>query len=55
VSRAGEPDLVLQPGQGVRIAPGVVHWGMAGPQGMRAVSAWVKDDSKPLREAVAGN
>jgi quercetin dioxygenase-like cupin family protein len=55
VSRTGEPDLVLQPGQGVRIAPGVVHWGTAGPQGMRAVSAWVKDDSKPLREAVAGN
>ena len=53
VSRAGHPDLQLGPGQGVVITPGVVHWGTAGPEGMRAISVWVKDDSKPLREAVA--
>jgi quercetin dioxygenase-like cupin family protein len=53
VSRAGQPDLQLGPGQGVVITPGVVHWGTAGPDGMRAISVWVKDDSKPLREAVA--
>ena len=52
VSRAGEPDLVLGPGEGVRIAPGVVHWGVAGPDGLRAISAWVKDDARPLREMV---
>lgn len=55
VSRAGQPDLQLGPGEGVVITPGVVHWGMAGPEGMRAISVWVKDDSKPLREAVAGS
>lgn len=53
VSRAGQADLQLGPGQGVVITPGVVHWGTAGPEGMRAISVWVKDDSKPLREAVA--
>lgn len=52
VSQAGQPDLQLRAGEGVRISPGVVHWGTAGPEGMRAVSAWVKDDSKPLREMV---
>ena len=52
VSRAGMADVVLEPGKGLRIAPGVVHWGKAGPQGVRAVSTWVKDDTKPLREAV---
>ncbi|MES2700289.1 MAG: cupin domain-containing protein [Pseudomonadota bacterium] len=52
VSQAGQPDLVLRAGEGVRISPGVVHWGTAGPEGMRAVSAWVKNDSKPLREMV---
>jgi quercetin dioxygenase-like cupin family protein len=52
VSRAGMPDVVLRPGKGLRIGPGVVHWGKAGPGGMRAVSSWVKDDSKPLRVPV---
>jgi quercetin dioxygenase-like cupin family protein len=52
VSRAGMPDVVLGPGEGLRIAPGVVHWGKAGAHGLRAVSSWVKDDSKPLRVPV---
>ena len=34
-------------------APGVVHWGRAGPKGLRSISSWVKDDSKPMRESVA--
>lgn len=49
VSRAGEPDLVLEAGQGVRIAPDTVHWGFAGPQGVRAVSSWVVVNGQPLR------
>ena len=52
VSQAGQPDLILRAGESVRISPGVVHWGTAGPEGMRAISAWVKDDAKPLREMV---
>ncbi|MXO70639.1 cupin domain-containing protein [Alteraurantiacibacter buctensis] len=53
VSRAGQPDLQLGPGQSVTIAPGVVHWGTAGPEGMRGISVWIKDDDHPLREMVA--
>lgn len=53
VSRPGVPDVELRPGQGLRIAPGVVHWGRAGPEGVRAISSWVATDGKPLREAVA--
>jgi len=53
VSRAGHPDTVLRPGEGLIVNPGVVHWGVAGPEGMRAISVWVKDDSRPLREMVA--
>lgn len=52
VSREGEPDVVLAAGQGLRIAPGVVHWGKVGPQGVRAVSSWVAVDGQPLREQV---
>lgn len=52
ISRAGQPDVVLNAGEGVLIAPGVVHWGMAGDDGLRAISAWVKDDARPLREMV---
>ena len=52
VSRAGQPDVVLHAGEGLIITPGVVHWGLAGPEGMRAISAWVKDDLRPLREPV---
>lgn len=51
ISREGEPDLVLEPGQGVRIAPGRIHWGTAGPEGVRAVPAWVVVDGQPLRTA----
>ena len=52
VSRAGSADVTIGPGQSLRIAPGVVHWGRAGRDGVRAVSSWVKDDAKPLREPV---
>lgn len=52
VSREGEPDVTLTAGQGLRIAPGVVHWGKAGPEGIRAVSSWVAVDGQPLREQV---
>ena len=51
VSRAGHPDVTLGPGDSVVIAPGAVHWGKAGPHGLRSISAWVKDDARPLREA----
>ncbi|HSG56607.1 MAG TPA: cupin domain-containing protein [Paracoccaceae bacterium] len=53
VSRAGQPDVELRAGENVIITPGLVHWGNAGPEGMRAISVWVKDDTKPLREMVA--
>jgi len=53
VSRPGVPDVVLGPGEGLRIPPGTVHWGRAGREGVRAVSSWVATDGKPLREAVA--
>lgn len=49
ISREGVPDITLEAGQGIRIAPGVVHWGKAGPQGVRAVSSWVATDGQPLR------
>ncbi len=53
VSRAGQPDVELGVGESVIITPGLVHWGTAGPEGMRAISVWVKDDTRPLREMVA--
>lgn len=52
LSRAGERDVTLVAGQSLRIAPDTIHWGRAGPDGMRAISAWVKVDGQPLREAV---
>ena len=52
VSRPGLPDLVLRAGDGVRIAPGVVHWGRAGPEGVRAITTWVQPAGQPLRVAV---
>ena len=52
VSRPSVPDVALGPGEGLRIAPGTVHWGHAGPEGVRAVSSWVAADGKPLREPV---
>ena len=52
VSRPGVPDVTLGPGEALRIAPGTVHWGRAGPEGVRAISSWVAVDGKPLREAV---
>jgi quercetin dioxygenase-like cupin family protein len=52
VSRAGEPDVTLVAGQGMRIVPGIVHWGKAGPEGVRAVSSWVAVDGQPLRVTV---
>ena len=53
VSRQGMPDVTLRPGQSIVIPTGVVHWGVVGPKGLRSISAWVKDESKPLREAIA--
>lgn len=50
--REGEAEVTLTAGQSIRIAPGVVHWGRTGPDGMRAVSSWVVVDGRPLREAV---
>ena len=52
LSHEGEPDLILKAGQGVRIAPGVVHWGKAGEAGTRAVSSWIVVNGQPLRTAV---
>jgi quercetin dioxygenase-like cupin family protein len=49
VARTGHPEVVLGPGEGVRVAPGVIHWGNAGPQGARIISAWVKPVDGPLR------
>ncbi|MCB2087611.1 MAG: cupin domain-containing protein [Sphingomonadaceae bacterium] len=51
VMRQGEPDLVLQAGQGVRIPAGMVHGGLAGPEGMRGVASWIVKDGQPLRTA----
>ena len=44
--------VTLLAGQGIRIAPGTVHWGRAGPEGVRAVASWVKPDGQPLRTPV---
>ncbi|WAC22990.1 cupin domain-containing protein [Blastomonas sp. SL216] len=52
IAREGMGEEVLRPGQAIRIAPGTVHWGKAGPEGLRAVSSWVVPDGKPLRVAV---
>jgi len=52
IAREGQEDMTLLPGQGVRIAPGTVHWGRAGPEGLRAVSSWVVPDGQPLRVPV---
>jgi quercetin dioxygenase-like cupin family protein len=52
VYREGEAAMTLEAGQGVRIAPGTVHWGAAGAHGVRAVSSWVAVDGQPLRVAV---
>jgi quercetin dioxygenase-like cupin family protein len=52
VSRPGVPDVTLSPGKGVRIPSGTVHWGTAGPDGVRAVSSWVATEGQPLRVPV---
>jgi len=52
IVREGQGEMTLLPGQAIRIAPGIVHWGRAGPQGLRAVSSWVVPDGQPLRVAV---
>jgi quercetin dioxygenase-like cupin family protein len=52
VSRHGEQDVILLPGQGIRIAPGTVHWGRAGPEGVRAIASWVAVEGQPLRTPV---
>lgn len=50
--RPGAPDLVMRPGDAVRIEPGAVHSAKAGAQGLRAISSWVLPEGKPLREHV---
>lgn len=52
VSRVGEADVTLTAGQALRIAPGTVHWGRAGPEGVRAITSWVAVDGEPLRVTV---
>lgn len=52
IVREGQGELTLRPGQSIRIAPGTVHWGKAGPEGLRAVSSWVVPHGQPLRVAV---
>lgn len=49
----GKPDIQLKAGQGLRIAPGEVHGGAAGAEGIRAVSSWVVVNGQPLRMPVA--
>ncbi len=49
LSVEGQPEVALSAGQGVRIAPGVVHGGVAGAEGMRAISSWVVVNGQPLR------
>jgi len=51
VSIDGKPAVLLKAGQGLRIAPGEVHGGAAGADGMRAVSSWVVVNGQPLRTA----
>ena len=52
LARPGVPDVTLAAGQGIRIPPGTVHSGSAGPEGLRAVSSWVVPEGKPLRVPV---
>ena len=49
VTIEGQSDMVLGAGQGIRIEPGVAHSGVAGAQGMRAISSWVVVNGQPLR------
>ena len=53
VSRPGVADVTLRAGDSVRIAPGVVHWGRAGPEGTRAITTWVHPEGQPLRVPVS--
>lgn len=39
----------LDAGHGFAIAPGTIHWAVAGPQGLRATATWVAVDGQPLR------
>ena len=52
VSRPGTADVTLRAGDSIRIAPGVVHWGMAGDEGVRAITSWVQPEGRPLRVPV---
>lgn len=52
IVRDGIGEEELRSGQAIRIAPGQMHWGRAGPEGLRAVSSWVVPDGQPLRVPV---
>jgi len=52
ISRPGTPDIVLTVGESIRIPPGTVHWGIAGPEGVRAISSWIAVEGQPLRVEV---
>lgn len=49
ISREGMADMTLRPDDSLRIAPGTLHWGRAGSEGLRAVTSWVVPDGQPLR------
>ena len=47
--RKGEPDLLMNAGDGLRIAPGTVHSAVAGPNGFRAIATYVLIEGQPER------
>ncbi len=51
LSMEGEADVQLAAGKGVRIPAGAVHGGVAGEDGLRAVSTWIVVNGQPLRTA----
>lgn len=47
-----QSEIVLVAGQGHAIAPGTVHWAVAGPEGARVTATWVVIDGQPLRREI---
>lgn len=54
IIREGLPDVTLEAGQALRIPPGLVHSGLAGPDGVRATASWIVVDGQPLRSPPPG-